>query len=518
MEPKTKLACYAPFQQMQICVDGKVVPCCHYQAHKINYPELGNVNDSTLMEIWNGEAYQKLRAFFLSPAGQGGCPGCYEQKVQLSFSQHQAGSLAKPVTVLSSNFPLENAISWKNYHLLLQELDEEKTELTCKPGSIFYFSSCSCNFNCVMCAQHELRLKNIHPPERTEQEVMDLLPYLVKLNIEGGEPFIQPIWRRILNEYSVDLNPCLQFTAITNGSMLTRSFIDKLSVFPSVSLSISFDATTKELFDSIRVSKVGFETVYANLLECIKERDAVGKEKFDVDVVMVIQKINIYNLPDMLRLVEKLDLFIYFIPLINMPIPSSLIHYNNAPEEIQIIKSALSSTMSIFEDCDHLQDRRNASYRQLKLIEELIPYSLMNKDHLWVEGTISQPFPQWFKNMYGDEKPYILFFPIEDETDNICQYYAPVENWRYKIRIPEGKYRVALTKYHIAAGPWSNWIVQVKRNSRSVITLQPCAATLLNMNSRNAFKESGIKALLKRVPGLPGFVHAMKILLKINAT
>lgn len=56
------VVCRHPWAMFAITWDGVVVPCCNDYDKK--YP-LGNVNDSTLMEIWNGRPMRLLREEFL---------------------------------------------------------------------------------------------------------------------------------------------------------------------------------------------------------------------------------------------------------------------------------------------------------------------------------------------------------------------------------------------------------------------------------------------------------------------
>jgi len=55
--------CCTPWASMSIVWDGDVVPCCYDYDKKYI---LGNVKDSSLMEIWNGGKMQQLRKEFLS--------------------------------------------------------------------------------------------------------------------------------------------------------------------------------------------------------------------------------------------------------------------------------------------------------------------------------------------------------------------------------------------------------------------------------------------------------------------
>ncbi len=59
--PRTSSACTFPWYAMVICADGTVTPCPQDFEAKM---AMGNVKNSTLREIWNGEPYRALRRKF----------------------------------------------------------------------------------------------------------------------------------------------------------------------------------------------------------------------------------------------------------------------------------------------------------------------------------------------------------------------------------------------------------------------------------------------------------------------
>lgn len=55
--------CEEPWKQVAVLWDGRVVPCCFDYDGKYL---LGDLRDSTLMEVWNGEPMQELRRAFIA--------------------------------------------------------------------------------------------------------------------------------------------------------------------------------------------------------------------------------------------------------------------------------------------------------------------------------------------------------------------------------------------------------------------------------------------------------------------
>jgi sulfatase maturation enzyme AslB (radical SAM superfamily) len=51
--------CKSPFHYMAVLWNGDVWPCCHLLSS--DFPSLGNLNNGTINEIWDGEPYTNLR-------------------------------------------------------------------------------------------------------------------------------------------------------------------------------------------------------------------------------------------------------------------------------------------------------------------------------------------------------------------------------------------------------------------------------------------------------------------------
>jgi len=51
--------CKFPFINMSVLWNGDVWPCCRLLSS--DFPSLGNLNNGTIMEVWDGEPYRSLR-------------------------------------------------------------------------------------------------------------------------------------------------------------------------------------------------------------------------------------------------------------------------------------------------------------------------------------------------------------------------------------------------------------------------------------------------------------------------
>jgi len=107
MLPNRKLACYLPWQFIGVGTHGDVNVCCYFKGIPGLVYQFGNLNNSSLAEIWNGDGFKKLRAFMLSPEGKNGCPGCMIVKQQTGFFGELAeeGFINKPIKLFANSPP-----------------------------------------------------------------------------------------------------------------------------------------------------------------------------------------------------------------------------------------------------------------------------------------------------------------------------------------------------------------------------------------------------------------------------
>tara|TARA_B100001063_G_C16722732_1_gene534559 strand:+ start:256 stop:1263 length:1008 start_codon:yes stop_codon:yes gene_type:complete len=78
-----KIICTQPSERITIRGDGNIIPCCSHIANKM---PMGNLNESSIHNIWNNEKFKKLRKNLLTPGGYKKnkiCKSCIETTYNL---------------------------------------------------------------------------------------------------------------------------------------------------------------------------------------------------------------------------------------------------------------------------------------------------------------------------------------------------------------------------------------------------------------------------------------------------
>ncbi len=235
-----KLACYNPFVNLYFNSRGQAVVCCRNQD-----TVLGTYPEKSINEIWNGEVAEKLRNHMLHNDLSMGCSYCTHQFKTSRFfglpSMH-----ADYYSSTKSNYPK------------IIELELSNT----------------CNLQCVMCSgivsstirkcRENLPPLENHYDEKFVEQLSEYLPHAKEIKFYGGEPFLidtyYQIWDNLLS-----INSKAKLHVVTNGTVLNdkvRNYLKNLNF----TITVSFDALNKELFESIRVG-ADFDKVKKNIEE-----------------------------------------------------------------------------------------------------------------------------------------------------------------------------------------------------------------------------------------------------------
>lgn len=220
--------CTLPFSQFLLRPDGVVAPCCYNQSY-----EICNGKDLSFDQIWNHPRLQALRKEFLD----GKPTSCKEQIDILGCNKYWSR--------------YENQIDW--------------TALQTKPPvRLDVRLNGLCNIQCIMCGVWKEPNQQYDKSFLWNEGPTRIFPFLKKIIILGGEPFIQKDTFRLIDMITA-VNPECEFTIFTNGqwswSKKVQESMDKVK---NLAINISVDAIEKEAYEFVR-HKASFEKLLSNL-------------------------------------------------------------------------------------------------------------------------------------------------------------------------------------------------------------------------------------------------------------
>ncbi len=235
-----RLACYNPFVNLYFNSRGQAVVCCRNQD-----TVLGTYPESNIKEIWFGKTADKLREHMLNNDFSMGCAYCRHQFETSRF-----------------------------FGLPSMHADYYASTKVTYPKIIELELSNTCNLQCIMCSgivSSTIRkyreklppLKN-HYDEKFVDQLREFLPHAKEIKFYGGEPFLIDAYYKIWDEL-LKIKSKAKLHVVTNGTVLNdkiRNYLKELNF----TITVSFDALNKELFESIRVG-ANFDKVKSNIEE-----------------------------------------------------------------------------------------------------------------------------------------------------------------------------------------------------------------------------------------------------------
>lgn len=228
--------CILPFTHLSTRVDGNVAPCCR------SLDTLGNVNESSLEEIWNGENMQKLRKQFLDNERPEGCKLCWdiEDRGNPSMRQTRGKTVQTPSTV-DVTMPFEIPI----LELKLSNLCNFRCR-TCKPDLsttwLKDWDAVKDEYDAIGMKYSTGRQENYDTDDLLE-EIVKLGPSFRIIEFAGGEPLMDPMHYRVLDALQPFAHN-IQVKYSTNLSKLTYGRYNALEAwtkFKGVDISLSVD-------------------------------------------------------------------------------------------------------------------------------------------------------------------------------------------------------------------------------------------------------------------------------------
>lgn len=283
--------CNAPFSSLYLDPAGNARACCQNI-----WQRLGNVADTSLADIWTGDAANELRQRIAADDFGLGCELCAAE-VEIGASEaayyHQFDSLPQ----------VGPSLGW--------------------PRQLELALSISCNLQCVMCngeLSSAIRIHREHRPpapspygEGFFEQLDEFLVHAERITFLGGEPFLGPEPLRVLDRLvELGLAPtCHINTNGTQWSERVQRIIARLPVF----LAVSVDGRSPEVIEAIRTG-VDAERLITNvpLMRAASRRDGSG-----FALTFCLMKDNWHELFDVLEWGDELDCDVIMNTVTNPP-------------------------------------------------------------------------------------------------------------------------------------------------------------------------------------------------------
>jgi len=284
-----KFICKHPWAHFEVNnPNGDVTMCCN------NNTVLGNVNEDTVAEIWNGDGFQASRKRMLDEGAYAMCP--HTCPVLQGGKKYE--NLDWYTELAKDSDQHTNAV------INEEEFSTGKTVLKSDPRWFRFTYSYACNLDCYHCYQREDAKMRIKLPDRFMAELPDMVRKSQVVFPFGGEPFYFKPVLDFLNDHNTNLET--RFFIITNATLLTDRVMETLTRLPLTCIATSLDAATEESFKALRIR--GKNADWQTTMENMNKLKALKADKgFTFTVSMTLNSCNCAEIEGFVDLGLSLD-------------------------------------------------------------------------------------------------------------------------------------------------------------------------------------------------------------------
>ncbi len=305
------LYCLRPFTHIDITLDNRTSCCC--ESWLPDFFGAGDIEKSTLKEIWNSTQMQSLRQSVLD----GTYCHCSKEKcpylISEDFKLYTRDELQSVVDAEDENEEIDDLL--QNVRSLapwIRNILEGKTFLDILPANYNLVYDETCNLRCPSCRSVNIVHGKGEEYERRLAVHKKLFAEIEKSGYENvrsffvtgaGDPFASLIYRDFLFNFDGSKYPLLKFFIMTNGLLLTPEVWSKMGkIHSNIShIFISIDAATPETYEKIRVN--------GNLNNLLKNIEFLGQKrkekKFNLILAFIVQRKNYKEMVDVISIAKK---------------------------------------------------------------------------------------------------------------------------------------------------------------------------------------------------------------------
>lgn len=237
------------------------------------------------------------------------------------------------------------------HNVILNEMEiiKGKTIIESKPRGLAITLTNNCNIKCIMCSVWK-NPWNI--PEKTINEIIEILPYLERIFWQGGEVFLSPYFEGLLEEIS--RYPNVRQDINTNGLLINEKWARKL-VMSNANIIFSVDGITKQTYENIRRG-ARFEDLLRNI-ELFSEyvydyamKSTPKKRRCSTIINLVVMKSNYRELEGFVDFAKKYKFDKLQINPVDMDGPENIFLYNDT-QAVSFIEKVMPDILRKAKEC-----------------------------------------------------------------------------------------------------------------------------------------------------------------------
>lgn len=195
----------------------------------------------------------------------------------------------------------------KNILLNEYEISQGRIVLKSLPRTLNIVLTSKCNLNCIMCENSK---ENIELSDKQFEDIIEIMPYLQKLTLRGGEVFLDKRLYNLLDEAGKNN---INIEIVTNGQLLNKYIINKL-IDNKVEITFSIDSVDEKNYEYIRVGG-SFKKLLKNLKN-FKEFKKIKKSEILTRLTMVVMKRNYKEIENIIEFAKEYGFNeIYLLPV-----------------------------------------------------------------------------------------------------------------------------------------------------------------------------------------------------------
>lgn len=297
--------CIIPFVNLIFNPGGKIGVCRQKGTQHI----IGDLEHSSINEIWNSEYLQNWREEFLS----GKVKIC---KNEIANNKCNLGS--------------------KNYEYFDEVILAKEIPLPINKFTANFNGQC--NLECIMCDVWKMPNGYYDKSNFWENSKKDFFPYIKEIELLSGEPFIQKDTYKLINCVS-EINPNCWWSFTTNAHWsLTSKIKSELDKVKIKNMQLSIDSFDSKTYSEIR-KKGKLELVLKNLKDLKNyEEERVSKGQTDLGLALhfLVMKKNWKEIPSVIEICNKYNIDLILDVLV---VPNDLSLLNEVEEKREDIIS-----------------------------------------------------------------------------------------------------------------------------------------------------------------------------------